>query len=78
MSVCWFWGVGWGGGREGEARERGGEREQHSHNGHRLPPFSRKADGPYDSRVLPVTLALALIVMLLLVFGGAVAELVGK
>ena len=45
-----------------------------------LPPFfsSRKADGPYDSRVLPVALASALIVMLLLVFGGAVAELVGK
>ena len=43
-----------------------------------FPPHSRKADGPYDSRVLPIALAVALIVMLLLVFGGAVAELVSN
>lgn len=36
-----------------------------------------KADGPYDSRLLPVLLASVLIVALLLVFGGAVAELAG-
>ena len=36
-----------------------------------------KADGPYDSRLLPILLASVLIVALLLVFGGAVAELAG-
>jgi uncharacterized membrane protein YidH (DUF202 family) len=36
-----------------------------------------KADGPYDSRVLPVLLASVLIGCLTLVFGGAVAELAG-
>ena len=36
-----------------------------------------KADGPYDSRLLPVLLACVLIASLLLVFGGAVAELAG-
>lgn len=42
------------------------------------PSHSRKADGPYDSRVLPIALAVALIVMLLLVFGGSVAELISS
>jgi len=36
-----------------------------------------KADGPYDSRLLPILLASVLIVALLVVFGGAVAELAG-
>eukprot|EP00884_Botryococcus_braunii_P003162 jgi/Botrbrau1/12847/Bobra.0045s0016.1 len=39
--------------------------------------LQQKMDGPYDSRVLPVLLAAILIVALLLVFGGAIAQLVG-
>ena len=37
----------------------------------------RKADGPYDSRVLPVLLGCMLVVALTIVFGGSVAELAG-
>ena len=37
----------------------------------------RKADGPYDSRVLPVLLGGMLMVTLTIVFGGSVAELAG-
>lgn len=36
-----------------------------------------KMDGPYDNRVLPVCLSIAMIVALLMVFGGAVARLQG-
>lgn len=51
-----------------------------AHHASSLPPplvFRNKADGPYDSRVLPVLLACVLIACLTLVFGGAVAELAG-
>jgi hypothetical protein len=34
-------------------------------------------DGPYDSRVLPVLLASILIVALVLVFAGSIAQLMG-
>jgi hypothetical protein len=34
-------------------------------------------DGPYDSRLLPVLLAVILMVALLIVFSGAVAETAG-
>lgn len=37
----------------------------------------RKADGPYDSRVLPVLLGCMLMVALTIVFGGSIAELAG-
>ncbi|KAK9918221.1 hypothetical protein WJX75_002340 [Coccomyxa subellipsoidea] len=36
-----------------------------------------KMDGPYDSRLLPVLLAVILMVALLIVFSGAVAETAG-
>ncbi len=36
-----------------------------------------KMDGPYDSRMLPVLLAVILMVALLIVFSGAVAETAG-
>lgn len=36
-----------------------------------------KMDGPYDSRFLPVLLAVILMVALLIVFSGAVAETAG-
>ena len=36
-----------------------------------------KMDGPYDSRLLPVLLAVILMVALIIVFSGAVAETAG-
>ena len=36
-----------------------------------------KMDGPYDNRLLPVLLAVILMVALLIVFSGAVAETAG-
>lgn len=36
-----------------------------------------KMDGPYDNRILPVILSVALIASLLVVFGGAVARING-
>lgn len=36
-----------------------------------------KMDGPYDSRMLPVLLAVILMVALIIVFSGAVAETAG-
>jgi hypothetical protein len=47
----------------------------------RTPPAPRphrlrlKLDGPYDSRVLPILLAVTLITSLLVVFSGAIARL---
>ena len=40
--------------------------------------LQQKADVAYDSRFLPILLGSMLIVALLVVFGGAIAELVGK
>lgn len=42
-----------------------------------LPVPRAKMDGPYDSRLLPVLLAIILMVALLIVFSGAVAETAG-
>lgn len=40
-----------------------------------LPPRRAKADGPYDSRFLPVLLTVCMILSMSVVFGGAVFRL---
>ena len=40
-------------------------------------PCRAKMDGPYDSRVLPVLLASILMVALVIVFSGAIAQAAG-
>jgi hypothetical protein len=42
---------------------------------HRANLLTLKADGPYDSRALPATLAVALVSSLVIVFSGAVVRL---
>ena len=44
---------------------------------HRGEMLQHKLDGPYDSRLLPVLLGVMLIISLLIVFGGAIAEYFG-
>ena len=39
--------------------------------------LEQKADAAYDSKFLPVLLGVMLIISLLIVFGGAVAEYIG-
>ena len=39
------------------------------------PPRRIKADGPYDSRLLPAVLAVCLVSSLMVVFSGAVVRL---
>ena len=78
LVVCGCEGSGEAGGSGGRGRGGGYFSRVLAHPRTFPPTHSRKADGPYDSRVLPIALAVALIVMLLLVFGGAVAELVSS
>lgn len=40
--------------------------------------LQQKADIAYDSRFLPVLLGTVLVISLLIVFGGAIAEFIGK